>query len=159
MSCSRTQRSDASVARTPNTSILRHLHLYWRPLNGYYGKSKDQYKMSHKAAFHQGLHCFLRLKQPSGTEIHHNLETSTSDPLNYKMYNSILIVSIYVRKSIKGLKYMFGGAGRKHLQKRPIWAPMIENLTLLHADKGADQPVHTLSLISAFAIHLKLHTL
>ena len=31
---------------------------------------------------------------------------------------------------------------------------MIVNLTLLHADKGADQPVHTLSLISAFAIHL-----
>ena len=32
--------------------------------------------------FHQGLHCLLRLKQPSGTEIHHNLD-STCDPLKY----------------------------------------------------------------------------
>ena len=36
--------------------------------------------MQHNAAFHLGLHCFLRLKQPSGTEIHNNLENSTFDP-------------------------------------------------------------------------------
>ena len=33
--------------------------------------------MQHNAAFHQGLHCLLRLKQSLGTEIHHNLENST----------------------------------------------------------------------------------
>ena len=65
--------------------------------------TKDQFKMSHKAAFHQGLHCFLILKQPSGTEEHYNLETFTSDPLSYKMCDSILIVSTYIGKSIKGL--------------------------------------------------------
>ena len=27
--------------------------------------------MQHNAAFHQGLHCLLRLKEPSGTEIDH----------------------------------------------------------------------------------------
>ena len=34
--------------------------------------SKDSDEMQHNAAFHQGLHCLLRLKQPSGTEIHLN---------------------------------------------------------------------------------------
>ena len=37
--------------------------------------------MKHNAVFHQGLHCLLRLKQSLGTEIHHNLENSTCDPL------------------------------------------------------------------------------
>ena len=46
------------------------------------------------AAFHQRLHCLLRLTQHSGTEIHHNLETLTCDPIKYKMGNPILIVSI-----------------------------------------------------------------
>ena len=36
--------------------------------------SKDQDEMQHDAAFHQDLHCLLRLKHPSGTEIHYNLE-------------------------------------------------------------------------------------
>ena len=37
--------------------------------------SGDPDELQHKAAFHQGLHCLLRL-QHSGTEIHHhNLET------------------------------------------------------------------------------------
>ena len=43
--------------------------------------SEDPDEMQHNAAFHQGLHCFLSLKQPSGTEIHHNLENSTCDHL------------------------------------------------------------------------------
>ena len=34
-------------------------------------------EMQHNAAFHQGLHYLVRLKQPSGTEIHPNLESST----------------------------------------------------------------------------------
>ena len=52
---------------------------------GTLANSKDPDEMQHNAAFHQGLHCLLRLKQPSGTEIHNNKETSTWDPLKYKM--------------------------------------------------------------------------
>ena len=40
------------------------------------------------------LHYLLRLKQPSGTEIHRNSENSTCNPLKYTMGNPILIVSI-----------------------------------------------------------------
>ena len=62
--------------------------------------SEDPDEMSHNAAFHQGLHCLLGLKQPSGTELHHILENSTCDPL-YAMDSSTLIVSIYMGKSIR----------------------------------------------------------
>ena len=34
--------------------------------------SEDPDEMQHNAAFHQGLHCLLRLKQSSETDIHHN---------------------------------------------------------------------------------------
>ena len=72
---------------------------------GTLANSQDPYEMQHNAAFHQGLHCLLRLKQPSGTEIHYtcNLETSTCDPLKYTMDSPILIVhvSICVEKSIR----------------------------------------------------------
>ena len=44
---------------------------------------EDPNEMQHNAAFHQGLHCLLILKQSSGTEIHHNLENSYCDPLKY----------------------------------------------------------------------------
>ena len=44
------------------------------------------------AAFHQGLHCLLRLKQFSETEMHNNLETTTFDPLKYKMGYPRLVV-------------------------------------------------------------------
>ena len=63
--------------------------------------SEDPDEMQHNAAFHQGLHCLLRLKQPSGTEIHHNLKISTCDPLKYKMGNPILIVSMCMGESIR----------------------------------------------------------
>ena len=43
---------------------------------------EDQNEMQHNAAFHRGLHCLLRLKQPSGTEyIIIYLENSTCGPL------------------------------------------------------------------------------
>ena len=50
--------------------------------------------MQHDAAFHQGLHCLLRLKQLLGTDEHHNLENATCDPIEYTMGSHILIVSI-----------------------------------------------------------------
>ena len=62
---------------------------------------EDPDEMQHNAAFHQGLHCLQILKQPSGTEIHHSLENSTCDPLKYPMSSPILIVSIYMGKSIR----------------------------------------------------------
>ena len=39
---------------------------------GILANSEDPDEMQHNAAFHQGLHCLLKLKQTSGTEIHHN---------------------------------------------------------------------------------------
>ena len=57
--------------------------------------------MQHNAAFHWGLHCLLRLKQSSGTEVHHSLENSTCDPFKYTMGRSINIVSICMGKSIR----------------------------------------------------------
>ena len=54
--------------------------------------SVDPDEMQHYAAFHQGLHWLVRLKQPSGTEIHHNLENSTCAPLKYTM--DILIINL-----------------------------------------------------------------
>ena len=71
------------------------------PLRGTLANSEDPDEMQHYAAFHQGLHCLQRLKQPLGTQIHHNLENSTCDPLKYTMSTSILIVSICMGNSIR----------------------------------------------------------
>ena len=57
--------------------------------------------MQHNAAFHQGLHCLQRLKQPSWTEVQHNLEISTYYPLNVHNDSPILIVSICMGKPIR----------------------------------------------------------
>ena len=53
--------------------------------------SEDPDEMQHDAAFHLGLHCLLRLKEHSETEIHHYIENSTCDPLNHTMGSPILI--------------------------------------------------------------------
>ena len=58
---------------------------------GTLSNSEDPDEMQHNAAFHQDLHCLLSLKQPSGTDIHHNFKTSTCHPLKYKIGNSIII--------------------------------------------------------------------
>ena len=63
--------------------------------------SEDPDEMQHNAAFHLGLHCLLRFKQSSGTEIHHNIKNSTCDPFKYTMGSPILIVSIGMGKSIR----------------------------------------------------------
>ena len=68
---------------------------------GTFANIEDPDDMHPNAAFYQGMYCLLRLKQRSGTEIHHNLENPTCDPLNCKMDNFVLIVSICMRKSIR----------------------------------------------------------
>ena len=65
--------------------------------------SEDQDEMPHKAAFHQGLHCLLRSKQFSGTEIHLFIEILTGNPFKDIMDNSIPVASISVGQSI-GMK-------------------------------------------------------
>ena len=44
---------------------------------GTLANGEDPDEIQHYAAFHQGLHCLVRLKHPSGTEIYHNLENFT----------------------------------------------------------------------------------
>ena len=44
--------------------------------------SEDPDEMWHNAIFHQILHSFLRFKQPSRPEIHHDLENSTLNVQN-----------------------------------------------------------------------------
>ena len=73
-----------------NTCIINPLFT-GNPLMGTLANSEDSDEMQHNAAFHQDLHCLLRLKQPSRTEKQDNLETSTCGPLKYKMDNPILI--------------------------------------------------------------------
>ena len=71
---------------------------------GTLANSVDTGEMEHHAAFHLGQHCLLRLKQHSGTKIHHNLEVFTCHPLKYKIDNSIFFVSICMGKSTKNSK-------------------------------------------------------
>ena len=53
---------------------------------------------AHNEAIHQGLLCFVRFKQSSATEMHHNLEMPTCDTLKYITDNPILI---FMGKSIR----------------------------------------------------------
>ena len=69
-----------SVARKPDFIATFDPLYTGNPRTGTLANIEDSDEMQHNAAFHQGLRCLLRLKQPSGTEIHHNLETSTCDP-------------------------------------------------------------------------------
>ena len=73
--------------------------------------SEDPDEMQHNAAFHQRLHCLLRLKQPLGTEIHHNLEDATCDLFNTQWTVPFLLYQ-YVWENpsgYKGLKLSISG--------------------------------------------------
>ena len=61
------------------------------PSTGSLAKGEDPDEMQHNAAFHQGQHCLLRLKQPSGTELTSYFRNSTCDPLKCKIGSPILI--------------------------------------------------------------------
>ena len=62
---------------------------------GTLANSEDPDEMQHN------LYCLLRLKQPSGTEKHNNLENSIFDPLKCTMVSPLLIVSKCMGKSIR----------------------------------------------------------
>ena len=80
--------------------MLRNPLYTGNPETGTLANSEDPDEMQHYAAFHQGLHCLLRLKQHSETgKI--DLENSTCDPLKYMMGSPILIASICMGKSIR----------------------------------------------------------
>ena len=64
--------------------------------------SNDPDEMQHDAAFHQDLHCLLKSKQPSGTDIHHVLETSTCDPSNTK--STSIVKTIRIRRIKQGFR-------------------------------------------------------
>ena len=68
------------------------------PETGTFANREDPDEMQHYAAFHQRLHCFLTT---SGTEMHHNLEISTCEPLKYTMGSPILTVSICMGTSMR----------------------------------------------------------
>ena len=63
--------------------------------------SEDTNEMQHYAAFHSGLHCLLRLTQPSRTKIHHNLENSTFESLKITTGSAKLIASILMGYTIR----------------------------------------------------------
>ena len=69
--------------------------------------SEDPDEMQHSATFHQGLHRWLSLKQPAGTEIHHNLEKYTSDPFSvHNGQSHTHHINMYGKPSrIRELKY------------------------------------------------------
>ena len=57
--------------------------------------------MQHDAAFHQGLHCLLKIKQSSETKVYHKLENSNCDSIKITMGSPILIVSNCMGKSMR----------------------------------------------------------
>ena len=63
--------------------------------------SDDPDEMQHDAVFHLGHHCLRRLKGPTGTEIHHDLEKSSCDPLTCTIDSPIINVLICTGKSIR----------------------------------------------------------
>ena len=54
-------------------------------LNVTLANNEDPDEMPQNAIIHQDLHCLLRSKQSSGTEVHLNLIILTCDPLTYAM--------------------------------------------------------------------------
>ena len=60
---------------------------------GTLAKSVDSDEMQHNAAFHQSRHCLLRLKQPSWTEILHNLENCNLLPIKEQTGKSHIYLS------------------------------------------------------------------
>ena len=83
----------------------------------YLANSVDPDEMQHNAAFHRCLHYLLRLEQPSGTEIHHNLEIhatpkNTKWTIPYFLYQYVRENPIRIQK-VKNVKW-FGPRSASH---------------------------------------------
>ena len=65
--------------------------------------SEDPDEMQHNAAFHQGLHCLLKIKTTFRDRItaYFRKFYLSCDPLKYTMGSTILIVSICIGKSFR----------------------------------------------------------
>ena len=63
----------------------------------------DPDKMPHNAAFHQGIHCFITMKQKqySAKEIHFYVESTTCDPSVYTMDHPRFIASNQKEESFR----------------------------------------------------------
>ena len=59
------------------------------------------------AAFHQGLHCLLRINNLQGQKYIIMQKCSTCDPVKYTMGTPILIVPICMEKSIRKQRVNF----------------------------------------------------
>ena len=68
---------------------------------GTLANSGDPDEMQHYVAFHLGLHCLLKLKPHSWTDMNHNLENCACNTLKYIMGYPIISVSICMGKSIR----------------------------------------------------------
>ena len=73
-------RPESNLPPLPGSAVRHFTDCAMQPCTGTLANSQN----AAYAAFHEDLHCLLRLKQPSGTEMH-SLEISTCDPLKYKM--------------------------------------------------------------------------
>ena len=53
-------------------------------------------EIEHNTAFHHGLHCLLRLKQPSGTDIHNKIGPVTQKKIQCKIAIIFLSISLNI---------------------------------------------------------------
>ena len=122
----------AEVPTAPESPKYPLTHRNLKPLNGYFGKQwRPRWnEMQHNAS----ALSLLRLKQPTETEIHHNLENSTCDPL--KCISMCMGKPIRIQNRAKGKK--------------------LSTDVVCATSKASDQPVHMRSLIRAFASHLNI---
>ena len=83
------------MSEANNINLGGRLFIYWRPVNGYFGKQRRP-RWNIDAPFHLGLHwAELQLN------VHYMyLEIMTCDPLNHIMDDPILNVLICMRESI-----------------------------------------------------------
>ena len=58
---------------------------------GTLANSEEPAEMQHCGAFHKGQYCLLRLKQPSGRNVHHSLENSTCNPYSVDFFSSTFL--------------------------------------------------------------------
>ena len=108
--------------------------------------SEDPDEMPHDAAFHQGLHYWLRQNDLNRKKYNFYLEIITCGHLIYTMDHP------YIQWTIPRLL-------NQSRRKNPlVYQPRheISNNVVCATSKGSDQPAHMRSLIRAFASRLNI---